>query len=244
MDAKTSTSLPDRVMVTDSLGIRRLHFSGALIQGVMKVDDPDRLLLDYAHKMMSWIGFGLKPRSILLIGLGAGSVVRFIRKFFASTTIDVVEIDQRVINICHEQFLLPQGDPKIRVHHADGLIFTPNAVLRGDHWDLILVDAYGESAYDPGFGTAQFLSACAAALDDSGIILINTIGTSATDRPLSAPLKAVFGANVLHMTATSENNIIAIAAKSRSLQMQTNTQTAQTTGLKLRSDLWTYQQDS
>lgn len=33
----------------------------------MKINDPDRLMPDYIHKLMAWIEFGLEPRSILSV---------------------------------------------------------------------------------------------------------------------------------------------------------------------------------
>jgi spermidine synthase len=236
-----SPSLPQTVIVTNSLGIRRLHFTDELIQGVMKIDDPDRLLLDYAHKMMAWIWFGLNPRSVLLIGLGAGSIVRFILKNFPSTLVDVVEIDPRVIELCHEQFFVPRSDSRLRLHLADGLEFLPEAVRRGVRWDLILVDAYGETAEDPGFGTPKFLNTCAAALEEEGLMVINTIVNSPADRPNCGPLTEVFGTNVRYLTATPENNVIAVAGKSRSLHLTIKTPLAVTAELGLRTELWTFQ---
>jgi len=233
-------SLPRTVRVTESLGIRRIQFSDAFIQGVMKVDDPDRLLLDYAHKMMAWIGFGLKPRMVLVIGLGAGSIVRFILRYFPNIFIDVVEIDRRIIKVCHDKFLLPRSDPRLRVHFADGLEYVPDAARRGVRWDLILVDAYGECPDDRGFGTPGFLRACAAVLEEQGMVVMNVIGRSSADRPHRGPLMESFGANIRYMTATTENNIIVMAGKNRHLHLPLAPHADEIAKLDLRSELWTF----
>ena len=79
-----------------------------------------------------------KANTVLMLGMGAGSVVKFIAEQNPSAKIDAIEIDESVIAIAEQVFEINKF-PNIRVIHADAEKFLQqnNAV-----YDLILIDLF------------------------------------------------------------------------------------------------------
>ena len=73
-------------------------------QTCMMLDDPNRLVFDYTR--MSFAGLLLQqaPQSILVIGLGGGSIPMTFADLFPSAQIDVIEIDDAVVKVAKEYF--------------------------------------------------------------------------------------------------------------------------------------------
>ena len=68
------------IEVSEEAGVRYLHFSADWVQGAMRIQRPNSLELAYTREMMA--GLLLReppwPKNALLIGLGAGSLVKYI----------------------------------------------------------------------------------------------------------------------------------------------------------------------
>jgi len=61
----------------------------------MRLSAPDTLELHYTRTMMSFLLFSPQPRRALMIGLGGGSIAKFMRRFMPDTQLTVVEIRPR-----------------------------------------------------------------------------------------------------------------------------------------------------
>ena len=69
------------IEISESAGIRNLHFGSDWVQGAMRICRPHALVLEYTQVMMASLllrdageQFKRWPRRALLIGLGAGSL--------------------------------------------------------------------------------------------------------------------------------------------------------------------------
>lgn len=81
------------------------------------------------------------PEKVLVIGGGDGGVLREIAKHDTVLSIDICEIDEKVIQVSKE--FLPNmstgfDDPRVTVHIADGSKFVRNHPLE---YDIIIVDS-------------------------------------------------------------------------------------------------------
>jgi spermidine synthase len=76
---------------------RTLEFQGGDIQSEMLLSNPDALVLDYARAMMCFALFAPRPRHILMVGLGGGSLAKFCYRHFPDARITVLEISAEVI---------------------------------------------------------------------------------------------------------------------------------------------------
>jgi spermidine synthase len=133
------------IEISEQAGVRYLHFSSAWVQGAMRIQRPNALELAYTREMMA--GLLLRdppwPRTALLIGLGAGSLTKFIYHHLPATRITVVEIDPQVEVVARQHFMLPDDPRRLRVLIADGADYM---LQGGSNYDYILVDGFDRKA--------------------------------------------------------------------------------------------------
>ena len=66
------------VEVAELDGVRSLYLGSDTIQSSMRLSDPDALELAYARGMMMFLLFHAVPKDVLILGLGGGSIAKFI----------------------------------------------------------------------------------------------------------------------------------------------------------------------
>ena len=74
------------VDISEEAGVRYLHFGSDWVQGAMRIARPWSLELEYTRDMMAGLLLrppGQWPRRALLVGLGAGSLAKFIYRHLA-----------------------------------------------------------------------------------------------------------------------------------------------------------------
>jgi spermidine synthase len=80
-----------------------------------------------------------EPQRVVNIGLGGGSVAKWIHKYLHGAQQVVLEIDPRVIAVARQYFCLPPDDRRLRVIEADGASWIAGQL---DCADVVLVDGY------------------------------------------------------------------------------------------------------
>src|SRR5690242_4405150 len=81
----------DKPFLLEHDGLRCLYFSLSFVQSAMRIKDPDALDLAYTQKMMAFLLFNPRPRSLLLLGLGGGSLAKFCYSRLPAARITAVE---------------------------------------------------------------------------------------------------------------------------------------------------------
>ncbi|MCY2991483.1 MAG: fused MFS/spermidine synthase [Planctomycetota bacterium] len=159
------------VIVTENeRGLRTLRFEqGGARQSVVKVGDPDHLELPYASVMPVGLAFVEKPRQVLVVGLGGGTVPSFLHKHFPSMHLDVVDIDPVVVQVAKEFFGFREDD-RLRAYAEDGRKFIEQRPRR---YDIIFLDAFGAENVPYHLATREFLESVRAALTPEGIVVGN-----------------------------------------------------------------------
>jgi spermidine synthase len=159
--------------VVDHANIRSLYFGSKPQQSAMQLDDPIRLILPYTRAMLSTLLFKSLPRSALLIGLGGGSMARFLFHYFPDCEIHAVENRRHVVELAYAYFQLPKS-PRLRVHLGDGgeFLYSPTTPVCAE-FDLILVDAYDHANIAESVTHETFFCACRQRLTDTGVMAIN-----------------------------------------------------------------------
>ncbi len=110
-------------------------------------------------------------RDVLVIG-GGGGVVPMIFKQSYPVSIDVVEIDPKVVEVAEKWFSLRQ-DERLRIFVQDGRMFIRNTRKR---YDLIVIDVYTAGDRIPfHLTTREFLSRVRERLRPQGIVAVNLI---------------------------------------------------------------------
>ncbi|MDT8445482.1 MAG: methyltransferase domain-containing protein [bacterium] len=142
------------IQVIERKGERSLHFDRPEKQSAMSVSQPDRLILDYTQAMMCSLALlDEEPQRVLFIGLGGGSMVKYLLQRYPNCRVDAVELRESVVQLAQEHFGL-LASPRLNLIIADVKDYLVHA-KRFDY-DLVLVDAFdkegvAESVQGPGF---------------------------------------------------------------------------------------------
>lgn len=152
---------------------RTLNFGTAARQSAMYLHDHMALALAYTQVMLHSLLFMGNPKKVLVIGLGGGSLVKFLHHNFPDCLIDVVELRSNVSKIAHSYFGLKQSE-KIQIFHADALEFVTHAhTNKHKDYDLIFVDAYQADDIASTVTSMDFFSACRERLSNEGVMSAN-----------------------------------------------------------------------
>jgi spermidine synthase len=146
-----------------------LSFEGTLIQSCMSLADPDELVLDYTRTMMGALLFNPQPASVLMIGLGGGSMVKYLYKHVPQADVTVVEISQGVIDL-RDAFHIPPDDERLHTVCADGAKFMAKPPRS---YDLILVDGFNGTGIPDALCSRSFYNQCRKALTAEGLLVAN-----------------------------------------------------------------------
>lgn len=159
------------ILVTeDEQGLRTLRFGeGGARQSVVKPGDPDHLELRYARVMPLGLALVERPRRVLIVGLGGGTIPSFLHKHFPKIVIDVVEIDADVVDVARRFFEFRE-DATMHAHVDDGRRFIER---RRHLYDIIFLDAFGSDSIPYSLATREFLQAVRKSLTPGGVVVGN-----------------------------------------------------------------------
>ena len=194
--------------IREEAGIRYLHFGTDWVQGAMRLSQPNRLVLVYTQAMLSFLLFRPPPRSVLMIGLGAGSLVRFLRHRMPDAHVTVIEINRDVIQVAHQFFRLPQDDDRLDVQVGDGFRYLQGTPLQ---FDVIFVDGYDHRARPGRLESLEFYRACRARLGQQGVLVANTFGRVRGHGQTKRHVRDVFGSAVLLLPSLDSKNVVVTA---------------------------------
>ena len=196
------------VAVSEKRGMRHLHIGGDAIQSAMRLDDPHVLALDYTRCMMAFLLFHPRPREVLMIGLGGGSLAKYFHHSLRATRVRAIELDARVVAAARAHFRLPPNDARLTVEIGDGA-----EALAPECCDLLLVDGFDDGEQVPRLASSEFYDACYLALAAHGVLVVNYMSDDPRLDSYLQRLERAFGGAVLCMPALSDPNLIAFALK-------------------------------
>jgi spermidine synthase len=200
----------DQPTLSESDGVRYLHFDTKWIQGAMRIADPAELVLEYARQMMAWLLFLEPPREapIGIFGLGAGSLARFCLKHTRSD-ICVVEWNPRVTAVCQTFFRLPPM-ARMAVHHDDAAVWAADPLNAG-RCPVLMADLYDAQARGPVRGSLAFYRACRRVLGETGVLTVNLFGRHESFDLNIGNLCIAFDDRVILLPEIDAGNQIALA---------------------------------
>lgn len=202
------------IVVVDEETRRSLHFGSHLQQSAMLLDDPDTLILNYTRQMMAMLLLHAAPRRGLMLGLGGGSMPRFLLRHFPDLVMDVVEIAPPVVEVARNYFMLPQ-DGRLRIHLEEGGKFVAEAPRAMGRYDLLLVDAFDGKGMAASVRAGAFFQSCLERLAPGGVMALNmTCGSQPSRcRELAQAMAGVFLGETLRLTVEGTNNQILFAVR-------------------------------
>ena len=225
------------VDISEEAGVRYLHFGSDWVQGAMRIARPWSLELAYTREMMAGLllrGDSHWPRSALLVGLGAGSLAKFIYRNLPDCRITVVEINPQVEFIARQYFRLPDDPVRLTVTIGDGADY----MLAGERcFDYILVDGFDPDACAGPLDTLPFYQACRARLTGSGLLDVNLLGRNKGFAASVERIRTAFDGRVAVFPSCDSGNTIAFATGGEPVAVTPDEMRARAQRLKTDSGL-------
>ncbi len=222
--------------ISEESGVRYLHFGSDWVQGAMRLRKPNALELTYTREMMAGLLFREAPwpARVLLIGLGAGSLAKFVHHHLPQSRVTVVEIAPEVHAVAHQYFRLPDEDARLEVHIGDGAEFIQDDPRQ---WDLIAVDGFDRHARAGALATQPFYAACRERLAPDGILSVNLFGQLRGFKTQLQRLRKAFDGRVLDLPECDSGNVVALATTPGGHALDLSTLKGRATGLKAATGL-------
>jgi spermidine synthase len=129
------------------------------------------------HIGLEELNFDAKTQSVLVLGLGAGSIAETIRTSFQSKApLTLVDIDPAIIQLAKGEFNIHAFDP-VRLVLADAFDYVKTC---SQTYDLVIVDIFIIDTIPEKFTQDEFLSELARIISPNGKLLYNTMRNTMT----------------------------------------------------------------
>ena len=198
------------VEVIEVDGVRSLYLGSVTIQSSMRTKTPFALELAYSRGMMGFLLFTQVAKRVLSIGLGGGSVPKFIHAFCPEILQTVVEINPQIISTARSHFFVPANDSQLDIIEGDGLVYlasNPNST------DVLMIDAFDSVGIPPDFCSQDFFDCCETGLSHDGIFVINLWGSDKNFDVYLRRIEQSFDDKVLILPTGKPGNIVVFGFK-------------------------------
>lgn len=225
------------IEISEQDGVRSLHFGSEWIQGSMRIRRPYALELAYTREMMACLLLRPDadwPKRALLIGLGAGSLAKFVYRHLPQTRITAVEIDPRIAPTAQQHFRLPEDQQRLKILIADGADYVEQSTGR---YDAIFVDGFGPDARAGRLDTEKFYVACRARLSPRGLLVCNLLSHHRGHAASSKRVHKAFQGRSIVFPSLDSGNAIAFGAGEETIDVTLTEMREQAIDLKKRTGL-------
>lgn len=161
-------------------------------QSCIDLRHPDRLVFEYTQMMLGSLLLEPDPHSVLVIGLGGGTLPRTLGRLLPHAEIDVVEIDPAVVSVAGQYFGYVPGAHQ-HVFEEDGRAYVRRILHTLQRYQLIMLDAYDQQYIPEHMLTREFLAQVRELLAPNGIVAANTFSSSRLYSNESVTYRAVYG---------------------------------------------------
>lgn len=202
-------------------GYRQLIFDGRFdgtdaIQSEMNLNNRDELTLSYTRHIMAALPMVEKIRRILIVGLGGGSMQRYLHRLLPDATIETAELDPAIREVAAKYFFFKEDARQI-VHLGDGRALVERSK---DKYDVIFLDAFGATSIPYHLTTREFLGAVKDHLAEGGVVCANLWDQEADYADIVVTYSAVFPELHVLKCASSGNSILLALPKKTRLTLQ------------------------
>jgi spermidine synthase len=195
----------ETVYISEKYGVRSLHIGSDTVQSAMRIAAPNELELSYTRSMMGFLLFDENPQSVLMIGLGGGSVAKFIYQRMPDTKIRIVEINEQVLTVARRYFAVPADDARFEVIIGDGAEFVQRPQVATD---LIMADGYDGDSHVEAVSTLAFYRDCHERLNPRGMLVVNLWGGDREFNDTVKRIEQAFPQGTLCLPAEKPGNVI------------------------------------
>ncbi|WP_435627112.1 fused MFS/spermidine synthase [Candidatus Ferrigenium straubiae] len=204
------------IEIREEAGVRTLHFGSEWIQGAMRIARPWNLELEYTREMMAALLLRDAPRRVLLIGLGAASLTKFLYRHYPLAHLTVVEIEHAVVAAARQFFKLPEDPKRLNIVIGDGVEYMLGSSKK---FDLILVDGFDQHARAGALETLPFYQACRSRLSNDGVMAVNLLTHGRSFKRACAQIAEAFEDRALLFPSCESGNVVALAAAGHTIEL-------------------------
>ena len=155
--------------------------------------------------MMAFLLFNEHPGRVLMIGLGGGSLAKFVYHRIPEARLEVIEVNPRVLAIARSSFQVPQDDARFAVRLGDGAEWVARP---GPPFDAIMLDGYDGASQVAALATPQFYETCRRRLAAGGVLVVNLWGNDRRFEQYLDRIESAFPAATLCLPAEKPGNVI------------------------------------
>jgi spermidine synthase len=197
------------VNISEERGLRLMHLGDDAIQSRMRIDRPDELSLAYTRAMMGGLMFAPRARDFLMIGLGGGSLAKFIHRRLPRARVTAVEINAQVLIAARTMFGVPRDGKRFTALLGDGAKVV--RTLEPASYDIVLLDAYCGGRQVPAITRRAFYERVRGVLRPGGVLVVNCIADQPELRGYLDNLCRAFGGRVWAVPTPPDDNLVVFA---------------------------------
>ena len=149
-----TTSLSTNVL----FGVQSVYVKSGKLSG---------MYYDYAMAAPLMSGTVNSEKDILILGMGTGTYAKQCLNYLPDVKAEGVEIDERITDLAHEYFELPE---EVKVTTYDGRAFLN---VSDKKYDVIMVDAYQDITIPFQMSSVEFFELVKEHLKDDGVMVVN-----------------------------------------------------------------------
>jgi spermidine synthase len=230
--------LMEPVTFSESGGVRYLHFGTELIQGAMRIRDPNEIYLEYNQQMMAWLLFlETKPgMRVAQLGLGTGALTKFTHLHCPAVKSTVIELNPAVIVSARTMFSMPEDDRRLETLQVDAKKFVKDLKYKNT-FDAVQVDLYDAICDGPSASSLEFYKGCYNILTEPGVLTVNLFSRHKSFNINLQNICEAFDNRVLLFPESHDCNVVAIAFKGPKLEAQWKDVSARAKLIKEKTDL-------
>jgi len=169
--------------------------------------------LEYARNTILGLVFYPAPQSILVLGLGGGSIPMMYHNFCTQTHIDVVEIDPEIAVIAKTYFHFITL-PSMQLHIDDAYNFVKKITKS---YDIIILDTYIGNEFPRSLSTTEFISELKRLLSTNGILIANVISSRLMYFKKMLKKNGFMHNGIWLLPGTRSKNIVVFASNKRNI---------------------------
>jgi spermidine synthase len=198
------------VEVSERDGIRTLHLGSDTVQSAMRLSAPYDLELAYTRSMMGFLLFRPDPARVAMIGLGGGSLAKFVYHRLPGVRMVAVEINPEVLAAARSHFFLPPEDERFSVVIGEGGQYVAE---HPESCDVLMVDGFDGFSQAETLSTQTFYHDCARALTGRGVLVVNLWSSDRNFSTYLGRIEAAFEGLTLCLPTDKHGNVIVFALK-------------------------------
>jgi spermidine synthase len=203
-----------KMIVKQRGSVRTLYFvrddGRQAIESQMDMEAPHKLRLRYTRSMFASYLFVPEPKRVLIVGLGAGSMVHFLQRYEPRLYVEAVDIDPVILEMAAAHFDT-HGSEYVTLIAADGLQYIRDAEAL---YDVIYIDAFLKPSVSTDvtgipleLKTAAFYEEMQRKLAPGGAAVFNLHLDRGLEQEL-APIQEAFASTHVFEVPSSKNYVV------------------------------------